>query len=69
VKTAKELVYEQQPNAVAKRYRDANVVGQPNRYEPARWYIYTSPELGAQTIGDGRTEDDAWCDAAAKLAK
>ena len=62
-----ETVIASYPNAVAKENTEVSQLGQSAPYQAGYWGIYSGPGLGADEIGRGDTEDEAWADAAQRL--
>lgn len=61
--------------AVLKRHPEAQAVEEPLRPSPGpwgqrgRWFVYAGAETDARMLGQGVTEDQAWANAARRLAR
>ena len=62
-------------DAVLNRYPEAQAVEEPLCPSPGPWgqrgcwFVYAGPEPDARVLGHGVTEDQAWANAAHRLAR
>ncbi|WP_337176574.1 hypothetical protein [Paludisphaera sp.] len=62
--SARELVRSRHPQADAVFQKPIHALGQPTPISEGGWVVFSAPTLGAQVLGRGATEDEAWSDAA-----
>lgn len=65
--TAKELVLSRFPHAEAIHREPVYVIGQKEPYMEGGWVVLSTPALGAERLGSGKTEEQAWSTAAVTI--
>ncbi len=63
--SARELVRSRHPRADVVFEKPVFAFGQSAPIQEGGWVVYSAPMLGAQLLGRGGTEDEAWSNAAA----
>ncbi len=64
---AQDRVYDSYPNAEARMEPAMFAYGTEFEIEGADWAIFAGPEFDAEELGRGRSETEAWYDAAGLL--
>ncbi len=65
--TPQEMVRSRYPHADALNQKPVHVSGQPAHFPEGGWVVLSAPVLGAEVLGNGSTEEEAWSVAAKQV--